>query len=50
MAVQLRLYNTLTRSKDVFRPIDPRNVRLYVCDALGSLLVLFGAATGTRPV
>ena len=31
MAVQLRLYNTLTRSKDVFRPIDPRNVRLYVC-------------------
>src|SRR3712207_5165333 len=26
-----RLYNTLTRSKDVFVPIDPRNVRLYVC-------------------
>ena len=31
MAVQLRLYNTLTRSKDVFVPIDPENVRLYVC-------------------
>ncbi|WP_201829690.1 cysteine--tRNA ligase [Microvirga zambiensis] len=31
MAVQLRLYNTLTRSKDDFVPIDPRNVRLYVC-------------------
>jgi cysteinyl-tRNA synthetase len=31
MAPQLRLYNTLTRSKDVFRPIDEKNVRLYVC-------------------
>jgi cysteinyl-tRNA synthetase len=27
----LRLYNTLTRSKEDFRPIDPDNVRLYVC-------------------
>jgi cysteinyl-tRNA synthetase len=31
MAPQLRLYNTLTRSKDDFVPIDPKNVRLYVC-------------------
>lgn len=31
MAATLRLHNTLTRSKDVFVPIDPRNVRLYVC-------------------
>ncbi|WP_230531795.1 cysteine--tRNA ligase [Microvirga roseola] len=31
MAVQIRLHNTLTRSKDVFVPIDPKNVRLYVC-------------------
>jgi cysteinyl-tRNA synthetase len=31
MTPTLRLYNTLTRSKDVFVPIDPRNVRLYVC-------------------
>jgi cysteinyl-tRNA synthetase len=31
MAPTLRLYNTLTRSKDTFVPIDPRNVRLYVC-------------------
>jgi len=31
MTVKLRLYNTLTRSKDVFVPIDPENVRLYVC-------------------
>jgi len=27
----IRLYNTLTRSKDVFVPIDPTNVRMYVC-------------------
>ncbi|MBS0278327.1 MAG: cysteine--tRNA ligase, partial [Proteobacteria bacterium] len=27
----LRLYNTLTRSKDAFAPIDPNNVRMYVC-------------------
>ncbi|MEW6257011.1 MAG: cysteine--tRNA ligase [Pseudomonadota bacterium] len=29
--MELRLYNTLTRSKDGFRPYDPSNVRLYVC-------------------
>ena len=28
---ELRIYNTLTRSKEVFRPIDPDNVRMYVC-------------------
>ncbi len=27
----LRLYNTLTRSKENFAPIDPANVRLYAC-------------------
>jgi len=27
----LKLYNTLTRSKDEFAPIDPSNVRMYVC-------------------
>src|SRR5262245_14122592 len=27
----LRLYNTLTRTKEEFRPLDPRNVRMYVC-------------------
>ncbi|MXQ12681.1 cysteine--tRNA ligase [Microvirga makkahensis] len=31
MAPQLKLYNTLTRSKDAFVPIDPGNVRMYVC-------------------
>ncbi|MBU0585088.1 MAG: cysteine--tRNA ligase [Alphaproteobacteria bacterium] len=27
----LRLYNTLTRTKEAFAPIDPANVRMYVC-------------------
>ncbi|QRZ14023.1 cysteine--tRNA ligase [Paracoccus methylovorus] len=29
--VQIRLTNTKTRGKEVFRPIDPQNVRLYLC-------------------
>jgi cysteinyl-tRNA synthetase len=29
--VALRLYNTLTRQKEDFRPLDPANVRMYVC-------------------
>ena len=28
---ELRLYNTLTRQKQCFEPIDPAHVRLYVC-------------------
>ena len=31
MSRPLKLYNTLSRSKEVFEPIDPENVRLYVC-------------------
>ncbi len=27
----LTLYNTLTRRKEPFQPIDPKNVRMYVC-------------------
>ena len=27
----IRLYNTLTKSKDVFVPLDAKNVRMYVC-------------------
>ena len=27
----LKLYNTLTRKKESFQPIDPANVRMYVC-------------------
>jgi cysteinyl-tRNA synthetase len=26
-----RLYNTLTRQKEIFEPLDPANVRLYAC-------------------
>ncbi len=28
---ELRLHNSLTRRREVFRPIDPNHVRLYVC-------------------
>ena len=31
MASMLRLYNTLTREKAVFTPIDPAHVRMYAC-------------------
>lgn len=27
----LRIYNTLTRTKEEFKPLDPQNVRMYVC-------------------
>jgi cysteinyl-tRNA synthetase len=29
--MDLQLYNTLTRRKEPFRPLDPANVRMYVC-------------------
>jgi cysteinyl-tRNA synthetase len=29
--VPLTLYNTLSRRKEEFRPLDPQNVRMYVC-------------------
>jgi len=28
---EIRLYNTATRKREVFEPIDPLNVRMYVC-------------------
>jgi cysteinyl-tRNA synthetase len=31
MATELKLYNTLTREKVDFKPIDAKNVRMYVC-------------------
>ncbi|MER9240821.1 cysteine--tRNA ligase [Mesorhizobium sp. M0633] len=43
----LRLYNTLTRSKDDFFPIDPRNVRMYVC---GPTVYDFAHIGNARPV
>ena len=27
----LTIYNTLTKSKEVFKPLDGNNVRMYVC-------------------
>src|SRR5919109_4516383 len=29
--MSLTLYNTLTRRKEAFEPLDPINVRMYVC-------------------
>jgi cysteinyl-tRNA synthetase len=31
LSMSLRLHNTLTRTKDVFTPLDAANVRMYVC-------------------
>ncbi|MDE9448871.1 cysteine--tRNA ligase [Aliiroseovarius sp. Z3] len=28
---EIKLYNTMAREKQVFSPIDPKNVRMYVC-------------------
>jgi len=43
----LRLYNTLTRRKEEFAPIDPLNVRLYVC---GPTVYDFAHIGNARPV
>lgn len=43
----LRLYNTLTRSKEDFFPIDPLNVRMYVC---GPTVYDFAHIGNARPV
>jgi cysteinyl-tRNA synthetase len=43
----LRLYNTLTRSKEDFVPIDPDNVRMYVC---GPTVYDFAHIGNARPV
>ena len=43
----IRLYNTLTKSKDVFVPIDPKNVRMYVC---GPTVYDFAHIGNARPV
>src|SRR5215204_1228623 len=47
MTSVLRLYNTLTRSKDAFVPIDPKNVRLYVC---GPTVYDFAHIGNARPI
>jgi len=43
----LRLYNTLTRTKEVFAPIDPNNVRMYVC---GPTVYDYAHIGNARPV
>ena len=43
----LTLYNTLTRRKEPFRPIDPGNVRMYVC---GPTVYDFAHIGNARPV
>ena len=44
---ELKLYNTLTRQKQVFEPIDPNNVRMYVC---GPTVYDFAHIGTARPV
>ena len=43
----LTLYNTLTRRKERFEPIDPNNVRMYVC---GPTVYDFAHIGNARPV
>jgi len=45
--VALTLYNTLTRRKEPFQPLDPSNVRMYVC---GPTVYDFAHIGNARPV
>ena len=45
--MSLRLYNTLTRSKEDFTPLDPKNVRMYVC---GPTVYDYAHIGNARPV
>ncbi|MDR3422081.1 MAG: cysteine--tRNA ligase [Xanthobacteraceae bacterium] len=45
--MDLKLYDTLTREKRVFRPLDPGNVRMYVC---GPTVYDFAHIGNARPV
>jgi cysteinyl-tRNA synthetase len=45
--MQLRLYDTLTKEKRPFEPIDPKNVRMYVC---GPTVYDFAHIGNARPV
>ena len=45
--MQLKLYDTLTREKRVFTPLDPSNVRMYVC---GPTVYDFAHIGNARPV
>src|ERR1051326_4736667 len=43
----LRLFNTLTKTKDAFTPLDAKNVRMYVC---GPTVYDFAHIGNARPV
>jgi cysteinyl-tRNA synthetase len=45
--MELKLYDTLTREKRVFEPLDPANVRMYVC---GPTVYDFAHIGNARPV
>ena len=45
--MELKLYETLTRQKRVFAPLDPANVRMYVC---GPTVYDFAHIGNARPV
>jgi cysteinyl-tRNA synthetase len=45
--MELRLYDTLTKEKRVFTPLDPNNVRMYVC---GPTVYDFAHIGNARPV
>jgi len=45
--VPLTLYNTLTRRKEAFEPLDPKRVRIYVC---GPTVYDFAHIGNARPV
>jgi cysteinyl-tRNA synthetase len=45
--MELRLYDTLTREKRVFSPIDPKRVRMYVC---GPTVYDYAHIGNARPV
>jgi cysteinyl-tRNA synthetase len=46
-AMDLKLYDTLSREKRVFTPLDPANVRMYVC---GPTVYDFAHIGNARPV
>ncbi len=47
VGTDLKLYNTLTRTKEEFKPIDTDNVRMYVC---GPTVYDFAHIGNARPV
>ncbi|WP_374546167.1 cysteine--tRNA ligase [Rhodoblastus sp.] len=47
VSTPLKLYNTLTREREAFAPLDPANVRLYVC---GPTVYDFAHIGNARPL